>query len=412
VIARALIAALVLATPAGAASKLVKLADGSELLVEHRPSVKVASLRYVVRAGSARDPLGKDGLAHLLEHAVCLGSAENPGAALQSRVAEVGGYFNAFTTVDATTFVLDAPADDFLPLASQLISLLGSPELSPQRLDREKLVIDTEEILHSRSVYSYFGLIENELYGQTTRSILGSTSSRARVSRQDLITFFDENYGPSNVSMVFVGPFEETRVLELVEKAARLPPELPRPQREERVPPKLPFDRRTRAPFGFVAFGYQLDEKAAVYCRAFATVLDLRLSLELEVRNTTASSVQTGCMNLRGSDYVIAVVMSEALDSSNLPDVLRENFEKLGKKRIDSREQRVLKLGLPRRLELEGLEVSDQANLLAHSVARERSRLEASRAPVIPTPKELQAAAKEAFRPEQQLSISFSPFEG
>ncbi|MEJ6474666.1 insulinase family protein [Pseudoalteromonas piscicida] len=54
--------------------KLIELGNGVEVLLLHSPNSSKSAASLIVKAGSYDDPENIQGLAHLLEHSVLLGS--------------------------------------------------------------------------------------------------------------------------------------------------------------------------------------------------------------------------------------------------------------------------------------------------------------------------------------------------
>jgi zinc protease len=88
----------------------IELPSGLQILVEDDPSARAVTSVLVVGAGGADDPVGQEGLAHLVEHLNFRSHAEGQPS-LTARLALYGiGSWNAETSMDTTTFYqLGAP---------------------------------------------------------------------------------------------------------------------------------------------------------------------------------------------------------------------------------------------------------------------------------------------------------------
>jgi zinc protease len=79
------------------------------LVPDHRVPVVTHMVWY--RVGSADEPPGKSGIAHLLEHLMFKGTPANPGDTFTRTVQRLGGEMNAFTSYDYTGYFETMPAE-------------------------------------------------------------------------------------------------------------------------------------------------------------------------------------------------------------------------------------------------------------------------------------------------------------
>jgi zinc protease len=99
-------------------SRRLQLANGLQVVLEMTPALGAAATVLVVGAGSADDPIGKAGLAHLTEHLAC--EANHGTIPFFDRA--VDGTASAGTSWDATTF---RTGDDLGSLEESLSFLQG-----------------------------------------------------------------------------------------------------------------------------------------------------------------------------------------------------------------------------------------------------------------------------------------------
>ncbi len=393
------------------------LPDGSELVLALRPGAPSASLQYVVRTGGQKDPHGKEGLAHLLEHLIFSGSHDVRGSDFRNAVKDAGGSFNGYTSASSTTYVLQAPSAAFLPLAEQLLRIVTSPTLDSRMMQREVEIIRTESTYFSRGP-GFREHIEDSIFdGLGARSILGTEQTRNAITREDIVRFYTQHYVPANTSLVFTGGVGREEVLALLERAVRLPPSLPGEYRPaEIVPPLLPIEQSTQAPFILVASGYSVEPKDRVQCPRVAAVLEMRLTRELHIEEPVALGLEVQCMSLRGNTFLMALASSSSVDSSNLPDLLQEAFALLAKKPITAAEEKLVDQHLQRVLAQQVDDDLWRGMELARQVAQPRTEpltpVELLAPPAPLTRKAVQDFARRTFVPERQVVMTFSPFAG
>jgi hypothetical protein len=390
--------------------------DGMELLVLPVPSARTASLRYVIRVGSACDPAGKEGLAHLLEHLVL--KARGPdGLDVVEAAHAAGAYLNAFTSRDATTFVLDAPLQVFPALAERVVRAITSPALHGVNVERELAVIAREDEYHGERSGA-LTLVNDAVFRVSAieGTTLGSVGSRERISREDLIAFFQARYLTTATTVVVAGGVGVPEVRALLDGAVLLPPSLEteRP-RAVVLDPQLPVNERIRAPFLAVVFGYALEAGDHHACGSLAALVEHRLVVELTADQPVLRSVNVGCVTLRGANFVLAMGHTPTIEATDLPDTIRRVFQRTARQLPTTLERRLLEQRLSRIADRVRADPAALANEVADRAERPREN------GLTPLPEEgtrpfpaevVRALAQRAFVPERRVLILLSPFEG
>src|SRR4029078_4544506 len=119
----AIVAALGAAMPLSAAPDLPKtvgrlaaieafaLPNGLQIAVLRNDSAPVVSVQVWYHAGSKDEPRDRRGAAHMFEHMMFKGSTHVRSEAHAQSINSLGGYVNAATDEDATTFLNTLHAD-------------------------------------------------------------------------------------------------------------------------------------------------------------------------------------------------------------------------------------------------------------------------------------------------------------
>lgn len=104
-----------------------------------------ATICVTVGAGAFHDPRDTQGLAHLVEHLIFLGSKQHPEAnKLFTRVFENGGVVNATTFAEYTCYYFSCASTGFEECVEILVDALTSPLFRQSDISREIEVIDSE----------------------------------------------------------------------------------------------------------------------------------------------------------------------------------------------------------------------------------------------------------------------------
>lgn len=424
---RALLALVLVSTaalagdmPAVPSPTVEALPDGSELVLALRAGAPSASLHYVVRTGSQKDPRGKEGMAHLLEHLIFSGSHDVRGSDFRAAVKAAGGDFNGYTTTFSTTYVLRAPSGAFLPLAEQLLRIVTSPALEERAMHREMDIIRTEATYFSKPP-GFREYLEDTLFegpGTGIRSIIGDASMLIAIDREDVVRFYTEHYVPANTSLVFSGGVGREQVLDVLDRAVRLPPSLPGEFRSANkvVAPMLPVEQATRAPISLIAYGYAVAPEDRGQCPRVAAVLEMRLMRELHIDEPITTGLEVQCMSLRGNTFLMVLAFSGSLDASNLPDLLQEAFELLTRKPMTAAEEKRVNAHLQLLLAQQVDDDAQRGSELARQVAQPRTEpltpVELLAPPSALSRKAVQDFARRTFVPDRQVVVNFSPFAG
>ncbi|WNG32439.1 insulinase family protein [Archangium violaceum] len=394
-----------------------KLPDGSELVLALRPQAAWASLHYVVRTGSRNDPGGKEGLAHLLEHLIFHGTFDVRGDDFQLAVKAAGGSFNGLTSAHSTTYVLEAPAESFLPLAEQLVRIVTSPKLDPRQLQREVEIIGTESQYFGQGPGFHEHLEDTLFAGPSSRTILGTQQTLNSITREDLAGFYTRHYTPANTSIVITGGVKREEVLGMLERSVRLPPSRPGEYKPTPVPPPLlPIEQTTRAYFSLIAYGYAVAPKDQGLCPRAAALLKLRLLRSLHVEEPMTMGMEVQCMTLRGNTFLMALAFSASINSSTLPDRMQLAFAGLAKEPPTAAEEKLVDRHIQRAYAQREEDDLGRGTELAREVAQPRSGpLNPARLLIPPTRLPRGAVrdfARRTFVPDRQVVVNFSPFAG
>jgi predicted Zn-dependent peptidase len=215
------------------------LPSGAIVLSERMESVRSVALGTWFRAGTAHEPAGLGGAAHLLEHMVFKGTERRSAREIALEIERLGGGLDAYTSHEHTSFQARVP-DTALETAVDVLADLGfSARLAPTDLELEREVV-LEEIARVDDtpddlvfdLHAEF-LFPGHPYGAP---ILGTRESVEAVSAEALGSLRDAAYRPAGLVVAAAGRIEHDRLVDLV--AARLPPEPGDPPGEVPAPAK------------------------------------------------------------------------------------------------------------------------------------------------------------------------------
>ncbi len=178
-------------------------------------------IHIIVMAGARQDPIGKEGLAHFLEHTPHNGCKGFP---TQQRINTIrnelfDGTLSASTAYEGTEFSCRCSnkTQSLIKSFRFLNSFIFRPTLHVDGINHERKVI-IREFWDNNSSSRDFELkraIQAFLYGEHPMAridILGSEESISRIDQRDLAQFHSEYYTRDNIKIVIVGDISASTI--------------------------------------------------------------------------------------------------------------------------------------------------------------------------------------------------------
>jgi zinc protease len=224
----------------------LSLSNGLLVLLKEIHTSPIISQWIWYRVGSRDEVPGLTGASHLVEHMMFKGTPEFPLGAMDRAVSREGGYLNAFTFLDWTSFFETLPADK-----SDLALRLEADRMfnclfEPNEFNSERTVVISER--QGSENEPLFRLSE-EVQSAAFRvhpyhhEIIGDLTDLYSMQRDDLFRHYRNYYIPNNAVLSIAGDFETQAMLERIRTlyepltSGSLPPRLARtepPQSGER----------------------------------------------------------------------------------------------------------------------------------------------------------------------------------
>ena len=208
--------------------RTLELANGLSVVLERAPDFGAAAAVLVVGAGSADEPPGKAGLAHLTEH--LQGSATHAGVSFLARVRELDGSTNASTSWDDTTY---RSVGDVRFLESTLAFLYGVLEEPLAGVDESTFAREWRAVSNERRLRTEEGTpgqSEGWLMAATFQAnhpyahpVVGTAASLGQVALADVRAFVADRYRFDRSTLVVSAPLSLDAQQALVERIAGQP---------------------------------------------------------------------------------------------------------------------------------------------------------------------------------------------
>jgi zinc protease len=202
-----------------------RLENGLCITLAPDHTVPAVSVNLWYRVGSAHEPVGRTGFAHLFEHMLFQGSANVGANEHFELIQRAGGTLNGSTWLDRTNYYETVPAN-YLELALWLeADRMGQllPAMTQEKLDTQRDVVKNERRWS----------IDNQPYGTWWErlpalayppghpfhhSLMGSFEDLDAATLDDVRAFFALHYSPDNAVLTIAGDFDSTEARELISR--------------------------------------------------------------------------------------------------------------------------------------------------------------------------------------------------
>lgn len=200
--------------------RISTLPNGLRVVSRDMPGLHSAAIGIWVNAGCRDERAEQNGIAHFLEHMAFKGTARRSALEIVESIENVGGYINAYTSRDVTSYYARVLAGD-VELALDVISdIVMNPVFDQREIEVERGVILQEigQALDTPDDVIFDWLQEAAYPDQPMgRTILGPAERVSRFGRDDLSGFIGEHYGPERMIVSAAGAVEHDRILRQVE---------------------------------------------------------------------------------------------------------------------------------------------------------------------------------------------------
>jgi predicted Zn-dependent peptidase len=168
-----------------------------------------------VRVGGRYEKHVLSGISHFVEHIVFKGTRTKSARKIKEAVEGVGGLLNAFTSEEATCFLVKIPKNHFSLALDVLMDMVTAPTLRPRDIDKERNVI-LEEIKMYKDVPSHYvqELISELLWPSHPLgwNLAGDEKSVRRIKQMQLRGHMKRYYHPHNMVLAVCGDIAHERV--------------------------------------------------------------------------------------------------------------------------------------------------------------------------------------------------------
>jgi len=181
----------------------------------------VAYCGILVNAGSRDELEDEHGIAHFIEHMIFKGTKKRRAYHILSRLDDVGGEINAYTTKEETAFYASFLKEHFDRALELVSDILFHSTFPAQELDRERDVVMDEINSYKDSPSELiFDDFEEEIFANHPigRNILGTPETLKSFSKDSIEKFMKRTYHTDEMIFCSVGGTPFSKVVRLAEK--------------------------------------------------------------------------------------------------------------------------------------------------------------------------------------------------
>jgi predicted Zn-dependent peptidase len=269
-----------------------KLENGLRVVTARLADARSLTVNIAVGTGSRfEDYQVNGGVSHFLEHVLFKGSKKYPSAqAIAEAVDAVGGYSNAYTGEDVTSFYIKVPARHGELAVDILCDMIKSPLLDATEIDRERGVIVEEMNVFRDDPPRYIGTLVPELIfpdNPLGRDIIGTEAVINAIAPHDIAEYQRRHYRPNNLVVAAAGAVDHIRLVAQVKAALddmeprRQPSIVPVPAEASRKLVVEHAKATAQAHFMVASRGYSYEDADEPAARVVAAILGRGMSSRL-----------------------------------------------------------------------------------------------------------------------------------
>ncbi|HET7217867.1 MAG TPA: pitrilysin family protein [Vicinamibacterales bacterium] len=184
------------------------LPNGLQVIAVSHHEQPAVSLRLIVRAGGARDPEGKSGVATLLAALLDQGTTTKSAEQIASSIDSIGGLIGTGATSDLTSITAVVMKDSLGFGLDTVADLARNPKFAQDELERQRQqILSSLKVGYEDPDYVANLVFDRLVYGFNPygKPDTGTPESIASITRDDLVAFHKAWFGANNAILAIVG---------------------------------------------------------------------------------------------------------------------------------------------------------------------------------------------------------------
>jgi zinc protease len=217
-----------------------QLANGLTVLLKEIHTCPIISQWIWYRVGSRDEIPGITGVSHWVEHMQFKGTPDFPAGILDKSISREGGFWNAMTYMDWTTYFEVMPADKIdlalrLEADRMINTIFNGEEVSSERT----VIISERQGSENEPLF----LLGEAMQATAFRvhpyhhEVIGDLADLQTIQKEDLFSHYQSFYKPNNAVLALAGDFNTDAMLKRIRDLFEPIPAGVTPKRHSRIEP-------------------------------------------------------------------------------------------------------------------------------------------------------------------------------
>lgn len=275
-------------------------------IIHKQDKSPVAYCGLIINTGSRDEKEEEHGMAHFIEHVIFKGTKKRKAYHVLSRLDDVGGELNAYTTKEETCIYASFLKQDFERAIELIHDITFNSTFPEKELAKEKeVIVDEINSYKDSPAELIFDEFEEMLYKNDPmgRNILGTKKKLKGFNEQMIREFMQANYSTDQMVFCSVGNVSFKKVLKWAEKYLGEQPEnlreLDRPAVNLYIPESQTIEKDTHqchVIIGNVAYDFKHDKRLHLHLLnnlLGGPGMNSRLNMALREKNGIAYNVES-----------------------------------------------------------------------------------------------------------------------
>lgn len=211
--------------------------NGHKIVLAHKEG-DLVNVSTWVKTGSINEDDNNNGISHFLEHLMFKGTHKHKAGEFDRILEAKGAIVNAATWKDYTFYYVTLPKGENCKDLNLAIELhadmmldpilpeeeigapfdLNNPEVSDKR--ERHVVIEEIRMRKDQNWTKVYNACNHNMYKKHPyrRDVIGTPEIISRVTRDDIMNYYNTFYSPENMTTIIVGDFDKQEILAKVEQ--------------------------------------------------------------------------------------------------------------------------------------------------------------------------------------------------
>ncbi|MBD3425835.1 MAG: hypothetical protein GF409_01235 [Candidatus Omnitrophica bacterium] len=189
--------------------------NGLKVVVSRMPQMSSVSLGIWIGVGGRYESDRQSGISHFIEHMLFKGTHTRTTKDLKETIEGVGGSFNGFTSDEVTCFMVKVPAK-YMELGMDVLAdMVMNAKFDKEDILREKFVICEEiKMYRDQPAEHVLDVLSGIMWPGNAlgRPLTGNMGTVKKFTKDELVSFKEENYHPGNIAVVAAGNIHPDRL--------------------------------------------------------------------------------------------------------------------------------------------------------------------------------------------------------